>query len=237
MKPLRKRPVKKAVVARKKQSFDFKSFQSSLNSLNKDNYGSAPLPVKIFVLALVVIFILALAWFTLISPKLEEIKATEAEQESLLETYKEKEAKARHLDVYKEQVAQMEVDFVALLSQLPQDNQVPKLIEGINAVGRGSGVRFQDISVDPEVEQEFFIEQPISIKAIGNYHQFGNFVTGIARLPRIITMHDFEVVNPQPSLEVTPQLQLMLQTKTYRSKAITEEDLATEGNPTEESSQ
>ena len=138
----------------------------------------------------------------------------------------------------KEQVAQMEVDFVALLSQLPQDTQVPKLIEGINAVGRGSGIRFQDISVDPEVEQEFFIEQPISIKAIGNYHQFGNFVTGIARLPRIITMHDFEVVNPQPSLEVTPQLQLMLQTKTYRSKAITEEDLAPEeSSPTEESNQ
>lgn len=236
MKPLRKKPINKKVVARQRQSFDFKSFQSNLNSLNKDNYGSAPLAVKIFVLALIVIFILALAWFMLISPKIEEIKAVEAEQEALLETYKEKEAKARHLDVYKEQVAQMEVDFVALLSQLPQDTQVPELIEGINAVGRGSGVRFQDISVDPEIEQEFFIEQPISIRAIGDYHQFGNFVTGIARLPRIITMHDFEVVNPQPSLDTIPQLQLTLQTQTYRSKAITEEDLAVDGSGSTEES-
>lgn len=236
MKPLRKKSINKKVVARQRQSFDFKSFQNSLNSLNKDNYGSAPLAVKIFVLALIVIFILALAWFMLISPKIEEIKSVEAEQEALLETYKEKEAKARHLDVYKEQVAQMEVDFVALLSQLPQDTQVPELIEGINAVGRGSGVRFQDISVDPEIEQEFFIEQPISIRAIGDYHQFGNFVTGIARLPRIITMHDFEVVNPQPSLDTIPQLQLTLQTQTYRSKAITEEDLAVDGSDSTEES-
>ena len=77
---------------------------------------------------------------------------------------------------------------------------------------------FQDISVEPEIENEFFIEQPIRIAALGEYHQFGSFISGLAALPRIITMHDFEVSNPQPTLDVLPELNLVLQTKTYRSK-------------------
>ena len=84
--------------------------------------------------------------------------------------------------------------------------------------GVGSNIRFQDISVEPEIENEFFIEQPIRIAALGEYHQFGSFISGLAALPRIITMHDFEVSNPQPTLDVLPELNLVLQTKTYRSK-------------------
>lgn len=173
--------------------------------------------------------------FTLINPKRQSISAAESEQESLLETYKEKEKKARHLEAYADQVVQMEKEFAVLLSQLPKDTMVSELIEGINMVGVGSGIRFQDITVEEEVEQEFFVEQPINIKAIGEYHQFGSFITGIARLPRIITMHDFEVVNQQPSLDRMPQLQLTLRTKTYRSKEVVEEatsektDATTEG--------
>lgn len=153
----------------------------------------------------------------------------------LLESYKEKESKARHLQAYEAQVAQMETDFADLLAQLPIDTRVPELVDGINMVGSGSGVRFQDISVQPEVEQEFFIEQPIQIIGLGDYHQFGSFVSGIAALPRIITMHDFEIKNPQPSLDRMPELQLVLQTKTYRAKddvdlnATAEEVKSTEG--------
>ena len=134
--------------------------------------------------------------------------------------YREKESKARHLQTYEEQVEQMKIDFADLLAQLPTDTRVPELVDGINMVGSGSGVRFQDISVQGEVEQEFFIEQPIQIIGLGDYHQFGSFVSGIAALPRIITMHDFEIKNPQPSLDRMPELQLVLQTKTYRSKGV-----------------
>lgn len=224
MKLIQKKNAKKAVVAKKKQSFDFKKFWNSVNSLNAENYGSAPLPVKIFVVAMMVAILAVLAWIVLISKKLDEIKAAEAEKVTLLQTYKEKESKARHLEEYKDQVVQMEADFAELLNQLPKDTRVSELIEGINMVGNGSGLRFQDITVEKEVEQEFFIEQPIKITSIGEYHQFGDFVSGIARLPRIITMHDFEVKNQQPNLSVMPQLQLVLQTKTYRSKEVTEEN-------------
>ena len=211
---------KKVGAKPKKPAFDSKKFMAEVNSLNAQNYGSAPMPVKIFILAMLVAFILALAWFVLVSKKLDEIKATEAQQSVLLEQYREKESKARHLQTYEEQVEQMNIDFADLLEQLPTDTRVPELVDGINMVGSGSGVRFQDISVQGEVEQEFFIEQPIQIIGLGDYHQFGSFVSGIAALPRIITMHDFEIKNPQPSLDRMPELQLVLQTKTYRSKGV-----------------
>lgn len=217
----RGKKAKKANVAKKKkQSFDFKKFWAEVNSLNGQNYGSAPLAVKAFVLAMIVAFLLALAWFLLISKKLDEIKAAEAQQEVLLTSYKEKESKARNLEVYRQQVEQMRVEFKELLNQLPKDTRVPELIDGLNMVGSSSGVRFQDISVEPEVEQELFIEQSIQVIGLGNYHQFGNFVSGIAALPRIITMHNFEVKNPEPSLDKMPELQLVLQTKTYRAKEV-----------------
>lgn len=211
---------KKVGAKPKKPAFDSKKFMAEVNSLNAQNYGSAPMPVKIFILVMLVAFILALAWFVLVSKKLDEIKATEAQQSVLLEQYREKESKARHLQTYEEQVEQMKIDFADLLAQLPTDTRVPELVDGINMVGSGSGVRFQDISVQGEVEQEFFIEQPIQIIGLGDYHQFGSFVSGIAALPRIITMHDFEIKNPQPSLDRMPELQLVLQTKTYRSKGV-----------------
>lgn len=112
----------------------------------------------------------------------------------------------------------MEADFTELLNQLPKEARNSDLIEGINAVGIGSGISFQYIRVEPEVAQEFFIEKPIRIAASGNYHQFGSFLSGLAQLPRIITLHDFEVVNPQPSLNQLPQTNLLINTKTYLSK-------------------
>lgn len=220
----------KKVKQKKKPAFDSKKFMAEVNSLNGQNYGSAPMPVKIFILAVMVGVILFVAWMVLISKKLDEIKAAEAQQVTLLEQYKEKESKARHLKTYEEQVAKMKVDFAELLNQLPKDTRVPELVDGINMVGSGSGVRFQDISVQPEVEQEFFIEQPIQIIGLGDYHQFGSFVSGIAALPRIITMHDFEIKNPKPSLDRMPELQLVLQTKTYRAKAV---DLNATATPAE----
>lgn len=211
---------KKLAPKKKKESFNFKKFWAEVNSLNGQNYGSAPLPVKIFLLTLLFAAILLAAWFALLKPKLDEIKSAEAQQVTLLTQYKEKESKARHLQEYTQQVEKMKVDFAELLNQLPKDTRVPELVDGINMVGSGSGIKFQDISVQPEVEQQFFIEQPIQIIGLGNYHQFGSFVSGVAALPRIITMHDFEVKNSQPSLDRTPELQLVINTKTYRAKEV-----------------
>lgn len=225
---LKKSVVKKtnttnAVISAKKP-FTFNDFRSSFQSLDSENYGSWPIVVKVTVLIFIVAFIAALSWALPISSKIDQINAAESEQQTLLDSYREKESRARHLETYKLQVAQMETEFNTLLDQLPKDTRVSELVEGINMTGVGSNIRFQDISVEPEVENEFFIEQPIRIAALGEYHQFGSFMSGLAALPRIITMHDFEVSNPQPTLEAIPELNLVLQTKTYRSKDSASED-------------
>lgn len=119
----------------------------------------------------------------------------------------------------------MQSDFKELLNQLPKDTRISDLVDGINMVGVGSNIKFQDIKVEPEVSQEFFIEQPIRIAALGDYHQFGSFISGLAKLPRIITLHDFEVANLSPSLDKLPETNLVLNVKTYRSKELTEEEL------------
>ena len=217
----------KKTTLRSKKQFSFNDFRRSFESLDTENYGSWPLPVKITVLCFIVIFIAALSWAMPISSKIDSIKAAESEQQTLLDSYRKKESRARHLEAYKSQVNQMEAEFKTLLEQLPKDTRVSELVEGINMTGVGSNIRFQDISVEPEIENEFFIEQPIRIAALGEYHQFGRFISGLAALPRIITMHDFEVSNPQPTLDAVPELNLVLQTKTYRSKEMTVGDKTT----------
>ncbi len=217
---------KKTANRSNKKQFNFNDFRRSFESLDTENYGSWPLPVKVTIFGFIIAFIAALSWALPISSKIDEINAAESEQQVLLESYRKKESRARHLEAYKIQVAQMEVEFNTLLDQLPKDTRVSELVEGINMTGVGSNIRFQDISVEAEIENEFFIEQPIRIAAIGEYHQFGSFISGLAALPRIITMHDFEVSNPKPTLETLPELNLVLQTKTYRSKEIAETDAA-----------
>lgn len=204
------------------RSFNFQEFRRSFQSLDNQNYGSWPMPVKVTLIVFIVVLISVLAWALPISSKIEQIKAAELQQATLLEAYQEKETKARHLDTYRLQVQQMDNEFKALLDQLPKDTRVSELVEGINMTGVGSNIRFQDISVEEPIEQEFFIEQPIRIAALGEYHQFGAFISGLAALPRIFTMHDFEVSNPQPSLDKLPELTLILNTKTYHSKEVTD---------------
>lgn len=217
-----KKPKKDDVV---KKSFNWNEFAKSFQSLDQNNYGSWPIAVKITVLLFIMAMVGLFAYALPIRNKMEEIRSAETEQATLLEQYRTKESKARHLKEYKAQVAQMEADFTELLNQLPKDTRISDLVEGINTVGVTSSIRFHDISVEPEVQQEFFIEQPIKISAIGDYHEFGDFISGLAKLPRIITLHDFEVNNTKPTLEQLPELTLTLQAKTYRSKELTEEDL------------
>lgn len=193
-------------------------FWYSLRTLDGQNQGSWPWFIKVLAAFSIVVTIAALAYAVPISSKMAQIGAAEAEQETLLEVYRKKESKARHLEAYKAQVRQMEVEFTALLDQLPKDTRVSDLVEGINLTGMDSGIRFKDISIEPEIEQPLFIEQPIRIEAVGDYHQFGAFVSRLAALPRIITMADFQVTNAKPSLDTLPELSLILHTSTYRSK-------------------
>ncbi len=209
---------KDELLAPKKKPFNFQEFINSFNSLDPQNMGSWPTSVKITIYIFVLLMTLALAYFVLIRPLLNDIDNARAQEESLLNEYREKDSKLRNLQLYQKQIEDMERTFGELLQQLPKETEIPGLVEDINFTGVSSGLRFNNISVQPEVKQEFFIELPISIVAQGDYHAFGSFVSGLAALPRIVTLHDF-VIETLPEAETkseVPVLKMTVQAKTYR---------------------
>ena len=112
----------------------------------------------------------------------------------------------------------MEANFTQQLEQLPKETEIPSLVEDINVTGVSSGLKFKNIRLENEIRQEFFIEQPISIEATGDYHSFGSFVSSIAALPRIVTLHDFEIIGTANTDKKTdiPVINYKLNAKTYR---------------------
>ncbi|MFM6958807.1 MAG: type 4a pilus biogenesis protein PilO, partial [Acinetobacter sp.] len=131
----------------------------------------------------------------------------------------EKDSKLRNLQQYQTQLQEMEANFNQQLEQLPKETEIPSLVEDINLTGVNSGLKFKNIRLENEVKQEFFIEQPISMDATGDYHAFGAFVTGIAALPRIVTLHDFVVdVTRADSSKASdiPVVNYSIKAKTYR---------------------
>ncbi|TXJ03059.1 MAG: hypothetical protein E6Q26_04320, partial [Acinetobacter sp.] len=140
------------------------------------------------------------------------------QEQSLLNEFKEKDSKLRNLQLYQAQLQEMEANFTQQLEQLPKETEIPSLVEDINLTGVNSGLKFKNIRLENEAKQEFFIEQPISIEATGDYHAYGAFVTGIAALPRIVTLHDFVVeanADPQKKSDI-PVVNYSIKAKTYR---------------------
>ncbi len=162
--------------------------------------------------------VLALGYFVVIKSQLERIANEEAKEQSLLNEFREKDSKLRNLQRYQAQLQEMEANFNQQLEQLPKETEIPSLVEDINLTGVNSGLKFKNIRLENEVKQEFFIEQPISIEATGDYHAFGAFATGIAALPRIVTLHDFTVEASQDTTKKSdiPVVNYSVKAKTYR---------------------
>lgn len=200
-----------------RRKMSFQEFSQSFNSLDTQNPGSWPLPVKWTVFAFVTLLTALAGYWFFIRPVMDEISAQRDEQETLLEQYRDKSSKLRNLKAYQLQVFQMEQDFGQLLQQLPKQNEIPGLVEDINIAGVRAGVQFNKINVENEATKDLFIELPIAIEARGDYHAFGNFVSNMAALPRILTAHDFIIapVNNSNGTEI-PILNFSLTAKTYR---------------------
>lgn len=207
-----------ALVVPKKKKLTVEKFFQQFNTLDSSNFGSWPLSVKITCWIFLFLLVCALGYFFAIKPKLDAIDQAHAEESTLLTQFREKDSKLRNLQQLQTQLQQMEASFTQQLQQLPKETEIPSLVEDINVTGVNSGLRFKNISLDSEVTQEFFIEQPISIEATGDYHAFGLFVSGIAQLPRIVTLHDFTVTaaNAQDKKSDIPTVDYALKAKTYR---------------------
>lgn len=200
----------------KAAKYTFDDFQNSFKSLDPQNMGNWPLPVKITVCGFVFLAVVGIAYFALINPLRDDIAGAEAQEQTLLNDYREKDSKVRNLQQYQKQIEQMESTFGQLLQQLPKVTEIPGLVEDINYTGVGSGLHFDKIDVQKEVSKDFFIELPIQITGRGDYHAFGAFVSSLAALPRIVTVDDFTIRPLADSKSEIPVLGLTVNAKTYR---------------------
>ncbi|WP_216938109.1 MULTISPECIES: type 4a pilus biogenesis protein PilO [unclassified Acinetobacter] len=206
------------VVAVPKNKMNLEKFFQQFNTLDPNNYGSWPLSVKITCWIFIVAFAFAVIYFVMIRSTIESISQASAQEQNLLNEFREKESKLRNLQQYQIQLQEMEARFNQQLEQLPKETEIPGLVEDINLSGVNSGLKFKNIRLEPEIKQEFFIEQPISIEATGDYHAFGSFVSSIAGLSRIVTLHDFTITgteNKEKKSEI-PVIDYVVKAKTYR---------------------
>lgn len=205
-------------------------FVKQFNSLDTANYGGWPISVKITCWIFIFILVCIVGYFVLISSKMDSIATAQAQETNLLNEYREKDSKLRNLQLYQKQLVKMQADFNQQLQQLPKESEIPGLVEDINVTGVTAGLKFKNISLDPEIKQEFFMEQPISIQATGDYHVFGQFASAIAALPRIVTMHDFTIVAGQDESKKSdiPVVTYTVHAKTYRYLGAEEQVSASE---------
>ena len=185
------------------------------SELNFENIGSWPLAVKVIAWALVFVLLLILGYVYNISDLRGELNQVEQKEVGLKKEFEDKAFKAANLDALRKQMVEMEESFGALVSQLPSDTEVPGLLEDVTNKGVESGLEINSIKLQPEVAKEFYVELPISIEVSGTYHDFGTFVSGIAGLPRIVTLHDFKMSSDPKKPGV---LSMSISAKTYRYK-------------------
>ena len=182
--------------------------------LDLNNLGSWPAPVKFITGVILLAVVLALGYYLHLQDMQVQLEQQQAQEAILKQQFSSKAFQAANLDAYKKQMSEMETSFGALLRQLPSDTEVPGLLEDITRTGLGSGLEFEEIKLQPEVAQQFYIELPINIKVIGGYHDLATFVSGVSSLPRIVTLHDFEIKSEKN--DSASKLRMSIVAKTYR---------------------
>ncbi len=164
-----------------------------LNNLDLSNIGSWPKAIKGVLIAVVAVGVLTLGYFVDVQSQQEDLDRVTGEEKRLKSDFERKQARAANLDAYKAQMVEMEDSFGAMIRQLPSKTEVEDLLVDISQTGLASGIEFQLFKPLPEKHIEFYAELPITLKMTGTYHQFGEFVSGIAALPRIVTLENISI--------------------------------------------
>ena len=180
-----------------------------------DRIGVWPAAVKVILCILVFVGILLAGYFVFVKELNLKMDAAVAKEQSLRTSFEGKAFEASNLEAYREQMVEMEASFGALVAQLPSDTEVPGLLEDIDEKGNESGLNILSIDLQPENVREFYVELPIRIEVQGGYHDLGSFVSGIAGMPRIVTLHDYDISRPAAG----NVLGMEILAKTYRYKA------------------
>lgn len=190
--------------------FDFSKLKE-MNELDPEQMAIWPFEVKVVVALFLLILMSGVGYFVIIKDKLPILAAAEVTEQDLKRSYRSKYAIAANMEAYQEQLTQLKSDFATMLKSLPTSNETPGLLDDITFIGTSSGLTFKLLNWQQEVPKEFYSELPIQMEVQGRYHDFGLFLADIAALPRIVTVHNFEIK------EDGELLNLQLQAKTYRT--------------------
>jgi type IV pilus assembly protein PilO len=185
-----------------------------LNELDFSNIGDWPGAVKAVVVALLCALVIGGVYYFDTQDQLARLEQSERKERDLRKTFESKQKKAANLEAYKQQLAEMRESFGAMLRQLPDKTEVAALLVDVSQTGLAAGLEFELFKPAGEVPKDFYAELPINIKVVGDYHEFGNFISGLAALPRIVTIHNVRI--SEQGKGRNSQLLLEATAKTYR---------------------
>ncbi|PKM44939.1 MAG: pilus assembly protein PilO [Gammaproteobacteria bacterium HGW-Gammaproteobacteria-1] len=194
---------------------------SQFRNLDPNNIGSWPLAARGGVVALVCVAVLGLGYWFDTQEQLGALERARQSEDRLKKDFEVKQAKAVNLEAYRQQMTEMEESFGTMLRQLPSKTEVADLLVDITQTGLASGLEFELFKPGNASPKEFYAELPIEVRVMGMYHSFGEFVSGVAALPRIVTLHD---INISPAPKVAGSLIMQANAKTYRY--LDEEEIA-----------
>ena len=195
-------------------AIDFRGMLRDFENLNPQDPGAWPLAPRVTVLVGVFLALLLAGWWFVWVDQLDALESKEREEQALRDQFVAKKKQAVNLDLYVQQLSEIDRSFGALLKQLPNKSEVEALLVEINQAGMGRGLQFDLFKPGAEQVQDFYAELPISVRLTGTYHDFGAFAGDIGKLSRIVTLNNVSIVdNPQRK---DGSLMLDAITKTFR---------------------
>lgn len=164
-----------------------------LNNLDFNNIGSWPLPAKAIAIAMICAVVIGLVYWFDTQHQIQTLQDARNKEQTLKTVFEGKQSKAANLEAYKAQLDEMRQSFGAMLRQLPNKSEVADLLVDISQTGLASGLEFELFKPEPEITKDFYAELPVTIRVNGTYHEFGAFISGVAALPRIVTLHNISI--------------------------------------------
>lgn len=188
-----------------------------LNELDVNTIGDWPLAAKAVLIALAC-GLVGIGWYqVVISDQLERLNSAQQQELELRQRFEHKQPKAASLEAYRQQVSTLEASFGALLRQLPDETEVASLLVDVSRTGRAAGLEFELFQPAAESARDFYAELPIRVRVSGRYHAFATFISGLAALPRIVTVHDIKIERHQRPGAALGAMSLSATVRTYRA--------------------
>jgi len=206
------------------------SFANALDSLKKidfneldfNNLGSWPIAAKSVACVIVFVVVLVAGYFLQVQSALEQLDAAEMEESRLREEFSSKHRQSANLEAYQAQVEEMENSFGQMLRQLPSETEVPGLLEDISRAALTSDLELEELRLLPEATHQFYVELPIQIAVVGEYHNLAAFISAASSLPRIVTLHDFNIRPLSPDSPGRLHMDILAKTYRYEDKEATQ---------------